>query len=602
MDNASRRTVYLILSIVLIAPYCFTTSALSETCPEISPTAARQAMTSLENDIRLHNRLYYEHAKPVISDAEYDRLFAKLVHFEHCFPALIASDSPTGTVGSALTAGSRKVSHERPMLSLSSATGSEAVELLLKRISAVENVVLLVQPKVDGVPVELVYEAGLLVSAATRGDGHVGEDVTSRVREIHGVPTRLTGSYPDRLAVRGEIYADLTMFKRYASQAASEKYATPRHLTAAVLQSQHPDPAVLTILRMFPFELITSGSSTVISGSDQEALALLSEWGFPVDSERTKAVRSFAEIQGVYRSYLTHRDRQPFAMDGIVVKVDDLDLRRQMGEGGRAPFWAAAWKFPPDTAVTRVLDIRWTVGRTGRRTPVADVAPVRLGGVQVSRVSLHTAAEIARLDVAPGDQVLLGLTGDVIPNLLEVVGRASRTEPSAMAVLTEEQPALDACLHDSPECRKQFLAKASYFVSKSGFAVAGLGCKRVQTLVEAGLVDDIPSLFQLKAEQVAGVPGFTPESARRLTASIRAAVKKDSFLVVTALGISGVGPKAVQSLARDFTSLDELLGADQELISSLSARDMRAATTIQRFFTTAGGEEMLVKFRELGML
>jgi DNA ligase (NAD+) len=330
-------------------------------------------------------------------------------------------------------------------------------------------------------------------------------------------------------------------------------------------------------------------------------LQLLSDWGFPVAFEQTRTVRTFAEVQAVYRAYLVNRDQQLFAMDGIVVKVDDLSLRQRLGEGERAPFWAAAWKFPPDTARTQVLKIHWTVGRTGRRTPIAEVVPVRLGGVQVSRVSLNSDAEIARLDIAAGDQVMVALVGEVIPQVLEVVGRAPR-DRTAAAVSPHSDQTLDNCLHDSPGCREQFLAKAAYFVSKSGLNIAGLGRKRLKKLVEAGLVDDLPSLFLLKAETVAAVPGFGAETARRLTAAIHAASRPDSFRLVAALGIQGVGPKTVLRLARQFTSLDALLATKQEQLTSLSSIDNRAAKTIRSFFDSPGGHELLIKLREQGIL
>jgi DNA ligase (NAD+) len=596
-------TAPVLLTILLVSTFCL--PALSHACPQISASEARQRMVFLGNDIRFHNQLYYEKSQPLISDAEYDRLFASLVRLEKCFPALVTADTPTGTVGDGVGGGARTVQHERPMLSLSSATGPESVEALLKRVAAVGESRLLVQPKVDGLPVELIYESGLLVSASTRGDGRSGEDVTERVREIQGIPHRLSGTFPGRVVVRGEIYAKLPLPQNTGAGDAPGKYSTPRHLAAGVLQARKPDPAVLAALRLFPFELVNGGSVGGSAGgslnTDRGALELLASWGFPNSSKQTRTVQTFAEVRAVYRSYLAIRDQQPFAMDGIVVKVDDLAVRKRLGEGERAPFWAAAWKFPPDTAKTKVLNISWTVGRTGRRTPVAEVVPVRLGGVLVTRVSLHNDAGIARLGIAEGDQVVVALVGDVIPRILEVVGRDLR-DLAADAVLPLSKPALDACLHDSPGCREQFLAKSAYFVSKSGLNIAGLGRKRLQKLVEAGLVTDLPSLFQLKTEAVAAVPGFGPETARRLTAAIRAAGRPDPFRLVAALGIPGVGPKAVQRLARRFTSLDALLVAEQERLIVLSAADTRAAKTIRTFFHSPGGEELLVKFRELGFI
>lgn len=589
-------TVPALLFFLLISSIC--SPALSFTCPQISTSDASQQMVTLADGIRYHNRLYYEQAQPVISDAEYDKLFERLVVLEECFPALVAQDSPSRKVGGGVSAEARLVKHEQPMLSLSSSTGPEAVAILLKKVAPAGEVQLLVQPKVDGLPVELVYNAGRLVSASTRGNGRFGEDVTERIREIQCIPQQLAGTFPDKVVVRGEIYADLQLLQGYRMGAETEKYATPRHMAAGVLKAQKQDPAAVAVLRLFPFELVTAGSVV----SDLAALQQLSNWGFPVASEHTVAVRTLADIQAVYHDYLAKRAQQPFAMDGIVVKVDDLQLRERLGVGDRAPFWAAAWKFPPDTATTRVREILWTVGRSGRRTPVAELVPVHLGGVQASRVSLHNEAELARLDVAPGDQVVVGLVGDVIPQLLEVVGRAPR---KAAAVVTPRQisePPLDMCLKDSAVCRDQFIAKAAYFASKSGLGIAGLGRGRLQKLVEAGLVSDIPSLFQLKADTVAAVPGFGMESALRLTAAIRAAGHDDSFRLVTALGIPGVGPKSLQHLARQFVSLDALLAAEDEQLTVLTASDSRAARTVRCFFHSPGGGELLVKFRELGIL
>ena len=593
------RTVALLLFLFLLSTFC--QPSLSSACPDISVSEAKQRMIVLGNDIHYHNQLYYEKARPVISDAEYDRLFAELVRLEECFPALTAADSPTSSVGGAVGRGVRKVQHERPMLSLSSSTGPEAVEALLKRL-AVDGVQLLVQPKVDGLPVELIYESGRLVSASTRGDGRFGEDVTERVRHIHGIPHLLSGTFPDRVVARGEVYADLPLLQKVMTETSPETYATPRHFAAGLLKAQKPDPAALAALRLFPFELVSGGSADGSPHSDRGALQRLSDWGFAVAVEQTIPVRSFAEVRAAYHNYLASRERQPFAMDGIVVKVDDLSLRQQLGEGGRAPFWAAAWKFPPQRARTRVLGIRWTVGRTGRRTPIAEVVPVPLGGVRVSRVSLNNEAEVARLNIAAGDQVLVALVGDVIPQVQEVVSRAARNSNSGAVTAPMPGPALDACLHDSPACRNQFLARAAYFTSRSGLSIAGLGRKRLQKLVEAGLVYDLPSLFLLTAEHVATVPGFGKEYARRLTAAIRAAARPDSFRFVAALGIPGVGPKTVQHLSRQFTSLDELLAAGQEQLAALSAVDLRTVRSIRSFFNLPGGAELLMKFREQGVL
>jgi DNA ligase (NAD+) len=590
---------------ILLSLLCSPGQISASTCPEISGVAAGQRIATLSADIRYHNRLYFQELRPVISDAEYDRLFAELLLLEECFPALAIADSPTRTVGAAAGQGTLPVKHARPMLSLSSSTGPEAVEELLRKAAKVTGEVrLLVQPKVDGLPVELTYEAGRLVSAATRGDGRFGDDVTARARQIRGIPLTLSGTFPPRAVVRGEVYADRQFLPAPGDPRDGngiEKYATPRHLAAAALKSQSPDPSALAALRLFYFELVDADQVGGVS-TDQAALQLLADWGFPVVPDQTRQVKTLAEVSAVYLAYLVNRDRQPFAMDGIVVKIDDLALRRRLGEGARAPFWAAAWKFPPATALTVVRSIRWSIGRTGRRTPVAEVAPVLLGGVRVGRVSLHNAGEVARLGITAGDQVVVGLVGDVIPQVLEVVKRSPGAHDSGAVPVNTPTPAVDACLSDGPDCREQFLARLVHFVAKPGLNITGLGRGRLQMLIEAGLVYDLPSLFRLQAEAVATVPGFGEKKARQLTAAILAAGRPEPFRLVVALGIPGVGKANAGRLAQRFPSLGALLAAEKEQLSAISGVDKGAAQKIRRFFHSPGGRELLEKFRKLGML
>jgi DNA ligase (NAD+) len=384
--------------------------------------------------------------------------------------------------------------------------------------------------------------------------------------------------------------------------AVMEQYATPRHLAAGTLQSHSPNPKALDALRLFPFELVNAEQDGDGVCSDMAALRLLADWGFAVVLEQTRQVTSLAEVKDFYREYLASRDRQPFAMDGIVVKADNLQLRRLLGEGTRAPFWAAAWKFPPATAVTGVRAIHWQVGRTGRRTPVAEVDPVRVGGVRISRISLHNAAEVDRLAIAVGDQVEVGLVGDVIPRVLGVVTRAPRTDNACVVSAKLPAPAIDACLQDGPDCREQFLARLIHFTSKSGLNIAGFGRGRLQMLIKAGLVHDLPSLFRLKEEAVVAVPGFGEITAGKLAGAIRAVDRSDHFRLVVAIGIPGVGKAGAQRLVKHFTSLGTLLNADDQRLQDMPGSDRKTAQIVRSFFHSPGGREMLEQFRELGML
>ena len=297
-ERQSQIMKFVYTSTLLLMSLIFCHSVLvssAGSCPEVSSNAAMQRIVTLRDDIRNHNKLYYQEMRPVISDAEYDRLFAELVLLEECFPVLAADDSPTRTVGSAGGEGSLMVRHDRPMLSLSSATGPEAVEILLRKVAAASGeILLLVQPKVDGLPVELSYQAGRLVSAATRGDGRSGVDVTATIRQVRGIPRTLSGSFPPRVVVRGEIYADRQLLRNPDGEG-MEQYATLRHLAAGTLQSRNPDPVALAALRLFPFALVNADQTGDGVGSDLAALRLLADWGFPVDFEQTRQVTSLAK-------------------------------------------------------------------------------------------------------------------------------------------------------------------------------------------------------------------------------------------------------------------------------------------------------------------
>ncbi|MDD2366327.1 MAG: NAD-dependent DNA ligase LigA [Desulfuromonadaceae bacterium] len=595
----SLTTVLLFLLILLSIFQPFSSDA---SCPDISANEATRQISALSEEIRYHNHLYYEKNQPEISDADYDRLFAILVNLERCFPVLADTDSPTKTVGKAVAESGKRVEHAQPMLSLDSATGPEAVDRLLKRLKKSSHVQLLVQPKIDGLPVELKYIDGELVSAATRGDGHSGVDVTERVRSIEGIPRRLAEPFPQLLVVRGEIYADLHLLKKLVAQPLELNYATPRHLAAGLLKSEKPNPGLLVTLRFFPFQLVNSGTAAGTDNSDRELLHLLLKWGFSVELEYSRIVSDISEIREFYRQYLAKRDEQKFAMDGVVVKVDNLDLRKRLGEGTRAPFWAAAWKFPPETVATRILKIKWVAGRTGRRTPVAEVAPVLLAGVTVSNVTLHNDDELKRLDIAAGDLVKIALVGDVIPQVVNVIERGARSGTSDWLAFSDQNLRLDACLQDSPECRQQFLARLTHFTSKAGLNIAGLGRGQLQKLVDSGLVNDISSLFRLREDDVARLSGFGHKSARRLIKAIDSASRPDSFRLVNALGVAGVGPKSVTRLAQQFSTLDELMEGRGVKHPPLSRRDKQAAKTLRSFFQSPGGLELLAGLREAGVL
>lgn len=563
------------------------------TCPKLEEAAAKARLAALEKEVRFHNERYYRQANPVISDADYDRLFAQLVQLESCFPKLASASSPTRQLASDSDQQGLTLRHEPPMLSLTSSTGPDAIEALFERARVPEGGgMLLVQPKVDGLPVELVYQSGKLVSAATRGDGRMGADVTQVARQVPGVPRELTGSYPVRVAVRGEIYAHRGLMPKAAS---SRKYATARHFAAATLKAGNPPPEAVAALRLFPFELVDADALPGLA-TDSAALQRLAQWGFPVRHELTRSVQTLEEVQSQYRAYLAGRDRLELAADGIVVKVDDLALRRALGSGARAPFWAAAWKFPPETATTTVRAIRWQTGRTGRRTPVAELAPVTLAGVRVTHVSLQNAKRLQQLGVTAGARVVIALVGDVIPQIAAVEPREKRGTGSETGMPPPETGAT-ACLTDSPGCREQFVARAAYFASGKGLDIGGLGPGQLRKLVEAGLVRDLPSLFRLTAEEMAEVPGLGRRSAEQLAAALRRASRPEPWRLLTALGIQGIGPATAKRLAGSYHSMGEMLSSGEELEGS-----GEALRKVRSFFQSPEGRALLKGLREAGLL
>ncbi len=561
-------------------------------CPILDDTTASNRINTLSANIHYHNRLYYQEQRSEISDAAFDRLRSELTQLEACFPHLCAANSPVKMIDGE-EVGPLSLRHESAMLGLNSSSDAETVQALLKRTDKLQaDVVYTVEPKVDGLPLELCYEKGVLISAATRGDGRIGNDVTTRARSIRGIPNRLTPPFPNRLVLRGEVYADLAAFRALPDD---QDYATPRHLAAATLRSTSPVPAALAALRFFPFEVI-SATPDLPGSSNLSRLKQLSAWGLPVETSWTSSAQTLADIRRAYRRLLAQRETLPFAVDGIVVKIDTPKLRRQLGAGSRAPLWAAAWKFPPATARTTVTAINWSTGRSGRQTPVAEVAPVKIGGVQVRRASLHGAAQIARLNLLVGDEVIVALAGDIIPQIIDVIDKP--TNPDA-AVLVAQPLAMDACLTFTPLCREQFLARAEHFCGKQGLAIGGLGPKRLAGLVDTGQISDLPSILELESGTLAAISGVGLLQAEEMAATIRSARRSPPHRLLAAVGVPGVGRQTCAALEGRFDTLAALVANDPQQLASISGVSVNAADNIQTFFRTTGGRRLLKRLHDL---
>ena len=565
-------------------------------CPLLDSAAAIAQLDTLSAEVLYHNRLYYQELRPVLSDAEYDRLYAKLVWMEECFPLLVSADSPTRRVGSEAIDPKLTIAHAQPMLSLTSSSDEEAAAALLQRVQKVEagKIRYLVQPKFDGLPVELLYLQGKLVAAATRGDGLRGEDVTAQAQKITAIPQQLRGDYPPRLLLHGEIYARRQRPESAPLTAAAEPYATLRHQAVATLRSHDPTPEALAALAFFPFAHFSA--DTVLS--DRESLRPLAVWGFVDPLAQSWSATSLAEIRELFATALAQRSSWPFAADGIVVKVDDLTLRRTLGDGSRSPNWAAAWKFPAATALTTVTEIVWQTGRTGRKTPVATLAPITLAGIQVEHVTLHNAAELERLDLIAGDEVLVALSGDVIPQIVAVTKRIPRPAVVTGAAVAAAGP--DACYHAAPHCAEQFLSRAVHFASPAGLNIAGLGRGRLQSLIAAGLVTDLPSLLAVKEEELVRLDGFGTTTASKIATALQIARHPQPWRLLAALGIESVGPKSLQRLQKHYATLGAVTAATApELASVIGARPGAA---LSRFLASPAARPQLTAFYQLGLL
>jgi DNA ligase (NAD+) len=566
-------------------------------CPLLDSAAATAQLETLSAEVLYHNRLYYQELRPVLSDAEYDRLYARLVRLEECFPLLVSADSPTRRVGSEAIDPKLTIAHAEPMLSLTSASNEEAVAALLQRVQKVEagKVRYLVQPKFDGLPVELLYLQGKLVAAATRGDGLRGEDVTAQAQKIAAIPQQLHGDYPPRLLLHGEVYARKARPESAPLSAADAPYATLRSQAVATLRSHDATPEALAALAFFPFAHFSASAGVL---SDRESLRALAGWGFPDPLAQSWSATSLAEIRTLFASALAERSQWPFAADGIVVKVDDLALRRTLGDGSRAPNWAAAWKFPAATARTTVTEIVWQTGRTGRQTPVATLVPCELAGIQVEHVTLHNAAELASLDLIAGDEVLVALTGDVIPQIVAVTKRIPR--PAVIAGVAAAAAGPDDCYRAAPHCTEQFLSRAVYFASPSGLNIAGLGRGRLQSLIEAGLVTDLPSLLTLQEEEIVRLDGFGATTATKIATALQSARHPQPWRLLAALGIEKVGPEALMRLQKRYTTLGAVTTAAAPELASVIGD--RPGAALSRFLASPAARPQLIAFYRLGLL
>ena len=545
---------------------------------------------ALRAEIRRHDERYYVENRPTISDAAYDRLVAELRTIEAGHPELTTAASPTRPVGGRVSGRFAAVRHAAPMLSLEATRDPAVVSRFIERLfdSAPSDCELILEPKLDGLSVEVVYTAGRLTAAATRGDGFEGEDVLANVRTISSVPAALRGAQsllPARVAIRGEMVMPRSAFARLNRELTTrdeEPFANPRNAAAGSLRQLDPTITAHRALRFIAYEVLASRGFTV--ARDREVLAALRRWGFTVP-EHVERVRTPSGVERYHRALAAARERLDYEIDGIVIKPDSLALRARTGATTHHPRWALAYKFEPRAETTIVDDIVFQVGRTGVLTPVALLRPVDVGGVTVSRATLHNLDELHRRDVYVGDTVRVHRAGDVIPEIVERWRGASRRAPrvprccpACRAKLSRDGPFLRCSNRWS--CPAQLVAAIVHLASDDAFSITGLGVEVARHLVDASLVKRLPDLFGIKATQLQRLPGFAQQSAANLATAIAKSRRIELSRFLVALGLPGVGKSIARALADSFGSLDALRRAGVRAIDAVPEIGPTQALTI----------------------
>ncbi len=589
----------------------------------MSPAPAKQRAAQLRREIEQHDRRYYVLDDPVISDPEYDDLMRELRRIEEENPQLLTPDSPTQRVGGRPLERFEPVRHPMPMLSLANARDEEELRAWHKRVTSLltregmedADLRYVTEPKVDGLAVSLVYENGVFVRGATRGDGEVGEDVTANLRTIKSIPLTIPTKgreRPPRLVeVRGEVYLPLADFARLNEQRAAEglpTFANPRNSAAGSIRQLDPKLAAARPLSILCYAI--GASEGLELGAQYEALEWLRGHGFRVN--RDVALRdSLEDVVATFREWEERREQLDFEIDGVVVKIDDFDVQQRLGVVGREPRWAIAFKFSPTTAVTKLREIAVNVGRTGNMVPFAVLDPVVVGGVTVGKATLHNEEDIWRKDIRAGDEVVIMRAGDVIPQVVSPV--TQRRDGSEQAYVPPKKCPACGTKTVKPEgevwtrcpnrsdCPGQILQALKHFVSRGAMDIEGFGEKLVLRFYEEGLVRSLPDIYDLTVERVEQLDGFQRKSAENLIASIESSRSRPFPRVLYALGIPGIGGVNAGALAAHFGSIDALMEANEEQVAEVDGIGPVLAGTIVETFAEPRNRELVEQLRAAGL-
>jgi DNA ligase (NAD+) len=577
--------------------------------------SVRKEIEKLREEINYHNIRYYRDDAPEISDAEYDRLMRRLKELEEKYPELVTPDSPTQRVGAAPLSKFEKSAHLTAMFSLDNAMDIEEIKDFDRRVKRLldtaEDIEYVAEPKIDGLAMNLLYEKGVFVRGATRGDGVVGEDVTQNLKTIREIPLRmLGGNNPELIEVRGEVYMKTNEFEKLNRQRAGQGeplFANPRNAAAGSVRQLDPKITAVRKLHFFAYQM---GELRGMSFKTQWAfLEQLKVWGFPVQ-KKIRLCPNIENVVEVFHELAGEREKLGYEIDGLVIKVNRLDFWKRLGETARAPRWALAAKFAARQETTVVKDIIVGVGRTGTLTPVAILEPVEVGGVTVSRATLHNQDEVERKDVRVGDTVIIQRAGDVIPEVVKVVleKRPANTRAFKMPVkcpvcgsqvVREEDEAAHRCININ--CPAQVQERIVHFASRGAMNIEHLGEKMVAKFFEKGLLKTVADIYRLKAQELVEMEGLGEKSARNLIDAIARSKKATLPRFLNALGIRHVGESTAQLLAEHFGGLEELMNASEDELMAIEGIGPEVAGAIRQFFANKENRKLISELLEMGI-
>ena len=567
----------------------------------------------LRDELNRHNYLYHGLDAPEISDAQYDALMHELRELEQEHPQLVTADSPTQRVGAEPSEGFVEAVHPVPLLSLGNAFDDDefmawhgrAAELL-----EADSFDMVCELKYDGLAVALTYEDGLFVRGATRGNGSVGENVTLNLRTIKSIPLRVLGDAPSRFEVRGEVFFPKPAFNRFNEERAAqglEPYANPRNTAAGSLRQLDPAMTAERPLDIFVYSL--GYAEGTVPETHWDTLSYLGGLGFKINTNN-RLVGSPQEAIDYYRTWLERFESLDYGCDGVVVKVNRFDFQQHMGVVGHEPRWAVAYKFPATQSVTRLLDIRVNVGRTGSLNPYAVLEPVDVGGATVKQATLHNEDYIRAKDLRIGDWVVVERAGEVIPQVVTVVaGRRTGDEvefhmparcPSCgQPVVRPEGEAMSLCVNAG--CPTQLVRLLEHFVSRGAMDIEGLGGRQAAMLLEQGLIEDVADLYYLKQEDLLDLERMAEKSVSNLLAAIEASKERPLSRVLVALGIGHVGGEVAELLARHFNTIDALMAASEEELTVIPSIGPKIASAVVAYFRNESNRKVIEKLRVAGV-